>query len=264
MRDGPQNPNSLLYVDDAIFIEPRLGSMPNVTVTWWAHLRKGLLGLDALNDEKPLGEGEWQEGHIPLCFDVNVNSLEISHPPPKVSYANEVANLSVSNPGNRIIHAKRVQEIRGLVAHWGHANRFWKYWDGPLNALLQYSDSADTWARCHNAQVMISFWNLMKLIRSLSTGPDLWPELFKGSLLDAISMGQRLCNNNPPVSATWITGDAVLKQFVVTNWSRREFAIEETGVYIDEVIPGYRRAIIGDAEQLAASCAIVVWGDQNR
>ena len=78
MRDGPQNLNSLLYVEDAIFIEPRMGLRPNVTVACWGRLRKGLLGSDALGDEQVLEEGEWQEGHILLGFKVNVNSLEIS------------------------------------------------------------------------------------------------------------------------------------------------------------------------------------------
>ena len=123
-------------------------------------MRKGLLGSDALNGEKLLEEGEWQEIHILLGFNMNVNSLGISLPSHKVSYAKEVANLSVFTPGNRIVPVKRAQELRGLVAHWGHANRFWKYWPGPLNALLQYSDSTDTWIRCHNAQVMISFLEL--------------------------------------------------------------------------------------------------------
>ena len=264
MRDGPQNLNSLLYADDAIFIEPRMGLRPDVTVTCWEHLRNGILGFDALNDEKLREEGEWQESHILLGFQVNVNSLEIPLPSPKVSYAKEVVNLSVFSPGDRIIPVKRAQELRGLVTHWGHASRFWKYWSGPLNALLQYADSTDTWIRCYNAQIMISFWNLVKLIRSLSRDTDVWPKLFKGSLLDAISMDQRLCSNNPPVSVTWITGAAVLNQFAVINWSRREYVIEETGAYIDEVSPGYRRTIIGDAEQLAASWAIVVWGGSEQ
>ena len=100
-------------------------------------MRKGLLCLDALNGEMLLEEGEWRESHILLGFNANVNSLEISPPSPKVSYAKEVVDLSVFTPGNRIIPVKRAQKLRGLATHWGRANRFWKYWSVPLNALLQ-------------------------------------------------------------------------------------------------------------------------------
>ena len=113
IRDGAQNLNSLLYVDDEIFIDPCLGLRPDVTVTCWEYLCKGLLGQDALGDDKLLEEGEWQESQILLGFEVNVNSLPISLPTPEIVYASEVINHHVFNPGNRIIPVRKVQELRG-------------------------------------------------------------------------------------------------------------------------------------------------------
>ena len=140
---------------------------PEVTVTCWEHLRRGLLGQDALNFGK-LEEWEWRESQILLGFEANVNSLRIALPTPKIVYAEEVINRAVFTPGNRIIPVRKVQELRGLINHWAYADRFWKYWAAPINALLRYSDSTGTWTRCDNAQIWIALWNLVRLLRSIS------------------------------------------------------------------------------------------------
>ena len=38
----------------------------------------------------------------------------------------------------------------------------------------------------------------------------------------------------------------------------------ETGAFLDEVSPVYRRIIIGDSEQLSSTCSIIVWGNADQ
>ena len=176
---GAQNLSSMLYAGDAIFIEPCLGLRPEVTVTCWEHLRRGLLGQDALNAEKleEEEEGDWKENQILLGFEVGVNSLRIALPTPKIAHASEVIDRDVFTHGNRIIPVRKVKEWRGLVNHWGYARRFWKYRDGPINSLLRFSDITGTWVRCDNDQVWISLRNLVQLMRSISGMEEMWKEL---------------------------------------------------------------------------------------
>ena len=204
--------------------------------------------------------GEWRESQILLGFGGNVNSLRIALPTPRIVYAEEVINRAVFTPGNRIIPVRKVQELRGIINHWDYADRFWKYWTDPINALLIYSDSAGTWIRSDNDQVWIALWNLVRILRSISGKGEMWKSLFMGSLSDVISMEKRLCCNNPPVTATWATGDAVLTRFASINWSRREYVVAESGEFFNEVHHAQRHIVISDSEQLSATCAIAVWG----
>ena len=112
IRDGHQDLSSLLFVDDAIFIEPRIGMRPEVCVSCWESIWRRLLGADSPNEDKLMEEGDWKSTHILLGYEVNVNSLTIRLPEAKVCGAWGILHDSVFKEGNRIIPVKNAQVLR--------------------------------------------------------------------------------------------------------------------------------------------------------
>ena len=263
-RDGTDFFYSQLFVDDAIFIEPHLGKRQQLVITSWEYVCRRLLGDSAINNKKRDEEGMWQTQHILLGFEVDVNKLTIRVPTAKRADALERVNQPMFRPGNRIITVKAVQELRGSINHWRYANRFWHFMASPINALLAFADSSGAWIRCDNDQVWITFWNLMKLIQSMSEDDEDWIKLFQGPLDQVISLPKRVGCPRGRGMVVWATGDAVLTQIGAINWDTHEYILEDTRRYLNEVNPPHRRIVISDAEQLVATGIIIAWAKPGK
>ena len=50
-------------------------------------------------------------------------------------------------------------------------------------------------------------------------------------------------------------------RFSAANWTAKEFIVEDSMEYLEDVNPKNRRAIISDAEQLADTIIIATWGE---
>ena len=248
-------------MDDAIFIEPRLGRRPEVVVLCWGSICRKLLGEDSLNQDKLMEEGDWESTHILLGYEVNVDTLIIRLPVAKVGGAWEMIHDPVFQPGNRITPVKKVQILRGLINRWSGASRFWKYMTAPFNALIGYAGGTGAWVRCGNDQMWIAVWNLMRFLLKCSQDHTTWDALFEGTLLDLIPVSKRLSFPVPVCQTMWATGDAALGRFAAINWTTKEFIVEDSVEYLDDVNPNGRRVIISDVEQLAATSIMVTWGE---
>ena len=262
-RDGSDPFDSQLFVDDAIFIEPMLGCRATMVVECWEHVCIKMLGLGAVNTDKVRLEGQWQDAHILLGFEINVELMTIKLPTPKRHDALEKINARMLNPGNRVITVKLIQELRGQLNRWRYANRFWHYVASPINAMLAYADSTETWIRCDNDQVWLAFWNLIAHVRKLSTNPETWNALFEGKLERVISIPKRIGHPRGKSAVIWTTGDAVLDKFAAINWERSEFMLENADEFLDEIIDAHRRKLICDTEQLAATSIVVAWSCEH-
>ena len=172
-------------------------------------------------------------------------------------------NDPVFQPGNRVVHVKKAQILRGVVNRWSGANRFLKYATAPFNALIGYADGAGTWVRCEDDQMWISLWNLVKFLIKCSQGHATWDVLFGGSLLDLIPISKRLSSPIPECKVMWETGDSAMGRFAAINWATKEFIVEDSVDYLDDVNPKKRRVIISDAEQLAATSIVLTWGESE-
>ena len=106
IRDGHQDLPSLLFADDAIFIETRVGMRPEVCVSCRGSICRRLLGDDSPNEDKLMEEGDWKSTHILLGYEVGVNSLSIRLPGAKVCGSWEILHDAVFKEGNRIIPVK--------------------------------------------------------------------------------------------------------------------------------------------------------------
>ena len=254
---------SILRADDAIFIEPRLGRRPEACFSCWGNIFRKLLGDDSPNRYKLTEEGEWEDTHILLGYEINVDSLTTRLPNAKVGGAWGMISDPVFQMRNRAIRVKKAHILRGLINHWGDANRFWKYMTAPFNALLGFADGTGTWVRCENDQLRVAVWNLVKFLIKCSQDHATWDVLFGGSLLDAIPISKRLSFPTPECSVMWATGDVVFGRFSAKNWTRREFIVDDSGDYLDDVNPKGKRVLTGDVEKLEATSIMVTWGIGN-
>lgn len=191
IRVGADFPTSQLFVDDAIFIEPNLGERKEQVVACWEYVCRQLLGSSSINMEKVHLEGSWQESHIILGFDINVDKLTIRLPAAKQMDAWHVISDPMLNPGNRVITMAKIQELRGLINHWSYSCRFWHYVASPVNGLMSFGDSTGTWIRCSNDQVWLVFWNLISFIRSMGERGADWASLFSGRLDQVIPVPKK-------------------------------------------------------------------------
>ena len=208
-------------------------------------------------------EGEWEDTHILLVYEVNVDALATRLPNAKVGGAWEVINDPVFHPWNRVIPVEKAQILRGLVNHWSGANRFWKYMTAPFNALIGYVDGTGTLVRCGNDQMWIDVWNLTKFLTKCSQDHATWDVMFDGSLLDLVPISKRSSSPIPECKAMWATGDAVLGSFAAINWAAKEFIVGDSVDYLDDVNPKKRRAIISKVERLAATSIVLTWGESE-
>ena len=258
-RDGADYFSSLLFAGEAIFIEPVTGKRREMVISCWGHICRRILGETAIIEEKVELEGEWQTSHILLGFEVGVDNLTIKLPTAKKVDAREYFQDSMLNPGNRIVTVHKVQELRGLANHWSYTNRFWHYLAPPMNGLLSFVDTTNTWVRCTNDQVRIAFWNLIAFIRSISEDDEQRNQLFSGSLEQNIPLPKRVGRKKGSGKVVWATGDAVISRIGAINWEKKEYIVEETIDFLPQVTPGHRRTTIGDSEQLAATSIVLAW-----
>ena len=234
LRDGRRDSASLLFVDDAISIDPRVGFRPEVCVSRWGHLFRKLIGGDSINQDNPTGEGEWK--HILLGYEVNADAPTVRLHGANVCGAWEVLHDPAFKPGNRITPVKNAQVWRGLVSHWVGANRFWENMDAPFNALLVCADETNTRIRCENDQIWIAVWNMMKFARWCARDTVMWNKLFVGSMLDLLPLPRRLSFPEPDVQILWATGDSGLGRFAATNWTTMEYVVEDAMEFLNEII----------------------------
>ena len=82
-RDGDHAFDCHIFVDDGIFVEPRLGKRQIMVAEKWEATVKSLLGDDAINEEKKATEGSWSCQNCILGFEVNTETMKISLPQEK-------------------------------------------------------------------------------------------------------------------------------------------------------------------------------------
>ena len=66
------------------------------------------------------------------------------------------------------------------------------------------------------------------------------------------------------VHFVWATGDAGLSRIGAINWEKKEYILEDTDEFINEITPSHRIIAIGDDEQLAAATSIgISWSNAD-
>ena len=78
---------SVIFADDAIFVEAEVGNILFETVADWETACCSLFGPDSINAEKVRLEGQWGTAGLILGFDIDTEKGPIAVPPPKIDGA---------------------------------------------------------------------------------------------------------------------------------------------------------------------------------
>ena len=80
VRNGADNYECFLYVDDAIFTEAELGSRPRDSLDCWVHIARQVLGQDCINEQKATEEGARASRAAVLGFLIDTELTTIEAP----------------------------------------------------------------------------------------------------------------------------------------------------------------------------------------
>ena len=107
-----------LFVDDAMFAEPRLGTRRIENVGSWDRSRTGVLGVDSINMGQMGQEGIWSQEQIMMGFEINTEDYTIALPDAKIEGARLFVVSDTYIPGTMQMEIKEIQVLRGLRHHW--------------------------------------------------------------------------------------------------------------------------------------------------
>ena len=108
--------HSFMYVEDGIFVEVDVPERLSSTTRCWGYLAKGILGKNAINEEKlEEEEGKWEPHQIILGFVINVDLLTISLHEEEIAGAGVLIAHLTTLMGSQVITLLEVQQLRGHI-----------------------------------------------------------------------------------------------------------------------------------------------------
>ena len=122
--NSPDASLAFLYVGDAMFIEPRIGSRPEDSISTWEWACRGVLAENSIREEKAKTEGVLSTKQTLLGFDIDTEPNTIEVPPVKVMGARIMILSDVYKPGYGKMKLMDVQVLRGLRRHWLSASLY--------------------------------------------------------------------------------------------------------------------------------------------
>ena len=255
---------SHLFVDDGILIEPDIAGRLEQSATTWECGSFLVIGNDALNEEKLRIEGEWKSLHIILGYEVDFENFTITLPSEKIIGAQVLLQSPCFTPGNRLLSLHDVQELRGNMTHWQGANHIWRFLAEPINRMLSYADSTETWIRCSQWDTWHCYWSVIFFLREMALKhQEVWTNLFKGHLEELLPVHKRISGPTQCLPILWTTGDATLTRFAAINWRTREFFSEPVKDFIAPFQRVMHDPCINENELVAQAAMIVEWAGKS-
>ena len=260
-RDGAWNFRSLIFVDDGMFLEPKVGTRPEQSVACFEHGARMLLGETAISKKKLELEGTWTQELLLLGYHVDLSSDSITLPEPKLVAAYHLIHLDVFSYGNMALDLHSVQELRGSMNHWVPTGRLWRWLVEPINGLLGQADATLVWIRCPDLHRWTAFWNVISFLRDLSEEPATWRSLFSGIFSELIGLQRELSMPKENRQCIWFTGDATPTRIGGINWDNRTFfAVDPLTLVSQFLPPGRSVPHINENEFLTEIVCTVLWG----
>ena len=193
---GDRNFRSHLFADDGILIEPDLSGRLEQSDAVWEEGSFMAMGDDALNKEKLGIEGLWSSKQIVLCYELDFELFTINLHGEKIIGAQNLLDSAAFDPGNRIVTLRDIQELRGDMARWQGANLTWRFFAEPVNQMLPFADSTESWIRCSQRGRWRCFWSVIFFfLRNLPRSENesfTWANLFFGSIEELLPTHKRL------------------------------------------------------------------------
>ena len=155
-----------------MFIEPKLGNRPQISVEIWGLGVMLLLGLTGISERKRRIERQWAPELVLLGFHIDLVRDSISMPNPKIAGDADILSSPVFDTGNYVLGIRDAQELRGCINHWAYTGRVWLWLTPPINKMLSYADNVGLWVRCDDPEKWTSFWNAVQFTMEIVADGD--------------------------------------------------------------------------------------------
>ena len=226
---------SLVLMDDAVLIEPKIGMRPWSSVMMMEECTKAALGLGSINAAKDAVEGALETRKLiwGLLYDTESDTRTL--PPAKLEKAAFLLHLPEFDHGNTTVPLKLVQELRGNQQFWVSVLPSLKALLGATNALLG-PPTVDGMAKPRGTEeeqrrVWVRFWESIELQRLLVENKTEWGVRFTHPMTGALSIREILALPGGKERIVWASGDATLERLGAVDWTHKEALSLEVGPY---------------------------------
>eukprot|EP00435_Cladocopium_sp_Y103_P015205 s4477_g3.t1 len=217
---------SLVLMDDAVLIEPKVGTRPWVSVAVMEECTKKALGPGSINAAKDEVEGALETRKLiwGLVYDTENNTRML--PPTKLEKAAFLLHLPEFDFGNKRIPLKLVQELRGNQQFWISVLPSLKPILSATNALLGPAD-LEGFAQARGSEdeqsrVWVRFWEAIELQRLLVDNRIEWGVRFTHPMTEALSLRELLALPGQKDRIVWASGDATLERLGAVDWTNKQ------------------------------------------
>ena len=131
----------------------------------------------------------------------------------------------ICDPGNRIATLLDIQELRVNMTHWQGENLIRRFFSEPINRILPFSDSTETWIRRSRWDHWHCFRPAIFFLRDLSKRENGRVNLFFGKVGELLPIHKRVSGPRQCLPVLWTAGDVILTRFASINWRTREFSL---------------------------------------
>eukprot|EP00438_Fugacium_kawagutii_P005313 Skav210287 [mRNA] locus=scaffold475:3020:13981:- [translate_table: standard] len=217
---------SLVLMDDAVLIEPKIGLRPWISVHTMETCTKKALGGGAINAAKDEVEGALETRKLiwGLMYDTERNTRTL--PPQKLEKASHLLHLPEFDHGNMKIPLKLIQELRGNQQFWVSVLPSLKPLLAATNALLG-PPTPEGYAQPRGnpeqrRRVWVRFWEAVELQRLLVDNRAEWGVRFTHPMTEALSLRELLAMPGHQERVVWASGDATLDRVGAVDWTHKQ------------------------------------------
>ena len=220
---------SLVLMDDAVLIEPKIGLRPWMSVRTMETCTRKALGDGAINAAKDELEGALETRKLiwGLMYDTERNTRAL--PPQKLEKASYLLHLPEFDHGNMKVPLKLVQELRGNQQFWVSVLPSLKPLLSATNALLGSPTSEGlAQPRGNDEQKRRAWvWEAIELQRLLVDNRAEWGVRFTHPMTEALTIRELLAMPGHRDKVVWASGDAALDRVGAVDWSNKKaYALE--------------------------------------
>eukprot|EP00438_Fugacium_kawagutii_P034289 Skav220346 [mRNA] locus=scaffold2224:194593:200853:+ [translate_table: standard] len=223
---------SLVLMDDAVLIEPKIGLRPWASVQTMEVCTKKALGDGAINAAKDEVEGaalETRKLIWGLLYDTERNTRAL--PPQKLEKASYLLHLPEFDHGNTRVPLKLIQELRGNQQFWVSVLPSLKPLLSATNALLG-PPTTEGLAQPRGTpeqkrRIWIRFWEAVELQRLLVDNRAEWGVRFTHPMTEALTLRELLAMPGHQDRVAWASGEATLERVGAVDWTHKQaYALE--------------------------------------
>eukprot|EP00435_Cladocopium_sp_Y103_P053696 s1782_g17.t1 len=207
---------SLVLMDDAVLIEPKIGLRPWMSVQTMETCTRKALGDGAINAAKDEVEGALETRKLiwGLLYDTEKNTRAL--PLQKLEKASYLLHLPEFDHGNTKVPLKLVQELRGNQQFWVSVLPSLKPLLSASNALLGPPTSEGLAQPRGDAEqrrrVWIRFWEAIELQRLLVDNRAEWGVPFTHPMTEAFTVRELLAMPGHQHKVVWASGEATRRR----------------------------------------------------